>query len=74
MSENPDNKYYVDLGPQSKQKDSEGNEINMDARYMIPVQHQLRFIKRDDSAILQQYQWCQDKGAFDWYDIPLVEA
>ena len=39
----------------------------------VPVQHELRFIKRDDSAILQQYQWCQAKVAFGWYDIPLEE-
>lgn len=82
MGTNPDNKNYVDLGPQSKQLDSEGNEMEMDARYLIPVQHQLRFVIRAESQlpqgivkdvrILQQYQWSMEEGQFDWYDVPMV--
>lgn len=87
MSENPDNKMYIGFGPQAKMKviceDTESAnygkeiELNMDARYLIPVQHQLRFVWQrgvghEGQRILQQYQWSQEKGEFDWYDIPLV--
>jgi len=70
MSENPDNKNYIGLGPEA------------DDRYLIPVQHQLRFVSRavvENSKepvatrlILQQYQWCMEGGKFGWYDIPLA--
>ena len=82
MSNNPDNENYIGLGPQSKMKDSEGNDLAMDTRYLIPAQHQLRFVERgvptEDPAvlkrvrILQQYQWSQELGTFGWYDIPSV--
>lgn len=73
MSENPDNQTYLGLGPQSKIVTDDGEELDMDSRYLGAVQHQLRFIKRDGSAVLQQYQWSQELGRFDWFDIPLVD-
>jgi hypothetical protein len=82
MSENPDNEWYLGFGPQSKQLDGDGNEMNLDARYLVPTQHQLRFVERgvptanpevlEKRRILQQYQWSAKDGKFDWYDVPLV--
>lgn len=42
-----------------------------DADRRVPTPGELRFIKRDIRA-LQQYQWSQEDGKWDWYDIPLV--
>lgn len=77
MSDNPDNKTYLGLGPQYKQEGT-----TLDGRYLIPSQGMLRFVEREvmDEAsglagvhrILQQWQWCAETGEFNWYDIPLV--
>lgn len=80
MNENPDNANYLGLGPQSVEP-----ETMLDSRYLIPTQGVLRFIKRSvpmpestdgmmtTRRILQQYQWSAEEGAFDWYDVPLVD-
>ena len=84
MSENPDNKHYFGLGEQQKMRSEEdGEPLAIDQRYLVPTQGQLRFVVRAESQlpqgivkdvrILQQYQWCAEEGAFDWYDIPLVD-
>lgn len=88
MAENPDNKNYVDLGPQCKQQvrseeTGEMVELSLDQRYLIPTQGMLRFIEREVMIegtevpkrvrILQQHQWCMETGEFGWYDIPLVD-
>lgn len=82
MSLNPDNDIYLGLGPQETIKDDDGNDMNMNSRYLIPEKGMLRFAKRvpEDAPagfvkhrlILQQYQWCAETGDFGWYDIPLV--
>ncbi|MHC4312587.1 MAG: hypothetical protein ACYSW3_09015 [Planctomycetota bacterium] len=83
MSTNPDNEHVIGLGPNEKMKDSEGNDMVMDMRYLIPEKGMLRFVSRavvQDTEgpvatrlILQQYQWSAEKSEFDWYDIPLVD-
>ena len=82
MSTNPDNEHVIGLGPNEKMKDSEGNDMVMDMRYLIPDHGQLRFVQKTDTSdathpvttrILQQYQWSAEKSEFDWYDIPLVD-
>lgn len=73
MSTNPDNEHFIGLGANEKMKDSEGNDMVMDMRYLIPEKGMLRFVVRDEKRILQQYQWSAEEGGFDWYDIPLVD-
>lgn len=80
--ENPDMRNYVGFGSQRKVQDKDGNDMMMDARYLIATDGMLRFIVRETATenpkhtaqlrILQQYQWCGEVGKFDWYDIPLV--
>lgn len=82
MSTNPDNNNHIGLGPQRKMI-VDGEEINMDQRYLIPTAGMLRFIERGVPTenehvlkkvrILQQYQWSQELSEFDWFDIPLVD-
>ncbi len=68
--ENPDNKYIIGLGPQGR------DEFRKDWRHMPPQPGTLRFVQRTDieqiQRILQQYQWCSELSAFDWYDLPIV--
>lgn len=76
--ENPDNINYIGLGPQARIKDAEGNDTNIEERYLIPVAGMLRFlrVKKADGTernILQQFQWSSEDGKHDWYTIPLVE-
>ena len=44
--ENPDNKTYLGLGPQSKQVGSDGEELSLDSRYLVPSTGMLRFVER----------------------------
>ena len=75
--ENPDNKYIIGLGPQGR------DEFRKDWRHMPPQPGMLRFVQRTDTThpthpvtkrILQQYQWCSELSAFDWYDLPIVTS
>ena len=76
MTENPDNKDYVGLGPQTKTP-----ETNMNSRYLIATPGMLRFVNKivdnhgtpAKARVLQQYQWSHTNGNYSWYDIPLVE-
>ena len=47
--------------------------FNDDQDRRIPVVGELRFINRDSSAILQQYQWSNEDSDHNWYDVPLSE-
>lgn len=78
--ENPDNGSYLGLGPQAYVKDADGNDTNIQERYLIPVAGMLRFVKVKDpdgpdhgECRLEQFQWSSEDGKHDWYEIPLVE-